>query len=276
MVKLSRNVSNIKNNTPHNTPHNTLCSILWIIVWIIVLFGVIILSYMYINSRYSSRNKSNSNSNLNSKPKHKLLFEDTPQSPTTTSMADSVSATDVNNGLYGKGNTPPETNMPKDCSGNNDVVGFCMDYANCCNNGAINNDCFCKHPLVASCKTQYDACMEDPKSKLIFTSQQLMDKCKAQNKECCTAYNNISISSSKFNAPEKRDQKDNILCDLASVKNIEAKCMELCQTNPDCLGYSTNSLVCKLFNKIGASQAKIDPLSGRSVSNSINDFYIKI
>ncbi len=52
--------------------------------------------------------------------------------------------------------------------------------------------------------------------------------------------------------------------------------MELCQTNPDCAGYSVNALSCNLLSKIGESQAKIDPLSGKRIANSSNDFYVKI
>ena len=65
-------------------------------------------------------------------------------------------------------------------------------------------------------------------------------------------------------------------------RNIDQKCLELCQTTPDCKSYSVNVGkifqsygVCKLYDTVEISNPKIDPLSGKPANNISTDYYIK-
>lgn len=170
---------------------------------------------------------------------------------------------------------PPVEDKQKGCNANSDVVGFCMDYDACCGDNLENSKCFCNNPAVKSCKIQHHICMNEPTSKTIYTKQQITDKCNAQNTECCKAYNNISIDTSKFSSPEPRYQKDNILCTLSSVKNIDQKCFELCQTTPDCTSFATTKLSCNLYNSVSNNIPGIDPLTGKKIKTTNSNYYIK-
>ena len=176
--------------------------------------------------------------------------------------------------LYGDKPQPVMEN-PKGCPAVSDVVEFCIDYDACCANNSGFNKCFCDHPSVKSCKNQYDACMQDPIAIKLYNTEQLKNKCKAQNTECCKAYNNITFSSSNFNEPIKNEQKDNLLCAIPPIKNITQKCLELCQTNPECAAYSTTSLSCNLYNQISPVIPKTDPFTGKPIVNTNIDFFSK-
>ena len=50
------------------------------------------------------------------------------------------------------------------------------------------------------------------------------------------------------------------------LKNIDTKCLELCQTNPSCVAYSLTELSCKLHNK-----ATYQPPTIKDKKNLTND-----
>jgi hypothetical protein len=167
------------------------------------------------------------------------------------------------------------------CSVNpGDVVGMCSNYKACCSSSGSTNSCICTHPVVQQCKTSYDTCMNDTNNLKIYTPEQLSEKCTAQNSQCCTSYNNITIDSANFNDPIIQEQKDNIICtmNITNNMNITQKCMELCQTNPNCKAFSIlqTSLApvgCNLFSEI--SPPLIDPLGGNSSSGKKPNYYVK-
>ena len=200
--------------------------------------------------------------NMKSNMQSKNNFEDA--IPTGASVED----------VYGT-TIPPVMGPPKECKATSDIVDFCMDYENCCSSINVNNGCFCNNPSIKSCKNQYDLCMQDSIAMKLYTKDQLTAKCKAQNGECCKAYNNITINSSSFNDPIKRNQKDSLICTLTPIKNITQKCLELCQTNPDCVAYSTSTLSCNLYNQVSPNTEKIDPLTGKEITSTVIDYYTK-
>lgn len=131
----------------------------------------------------------------------------------------------------------------KPCSTTNDVLGFCKDYENCCS-GSASTNCMCINPVVTECKKEYDACMSDTNTPVV----QLRATCGEKNNTCCSKYNG-NIDKNLFNEPVIGAQVDNVLCDTGSIKNVEQKCLELCQTNPNCAAYSLTDISCKLHNK---------------------------
>ena len=212
-------------------------------------------------------------------------FENTPVTPVTpaipsqspTSPNEPVTTistiNDINAKLYGP-DGPPPTEIYKSCSATSDIVDFCIDYDNCCSTKSVNNKCFCEHPFTKSCKANYDICMNDPNNISSNTKLQLTEKCKLENSDCCKAYNNIPISSSSFGDQLYRIQMDNIMCNIPLIKNIEQKCLEMCQTNPDCSSYSISRLNCILHNKVSTNQPKLDT-NGNEVINTSVKYYIK-
>lgn len=189
-------------------------------------------------------------------PKNKLTATTTPIIKNTTA---------TNNSIIIPGSTGPltanMTPMPTQisipttmsCIADNTVMGFCLNYNGCCagNNIGVNTDCFCNHPTVLKCKADFDTCTGDD--------------CKTQLKQCCMEYNNISIDNANFQKPIKHDQTTNKLCTINSIPNLEQKCMELCQTTPECKAYNINAFTCTLYNDIGLNSSK----------SAINDYYIK-
>jgi len=208
-------------------------------------------------------------------------FENTPvtpsPSPSPTSPNEPLTTTstlnDINAKLYGP-DGPPPTEIYKSCSATSDIVDFCIDYDNCCSTKSVNNKCFCDHPFTKSCKANYDICMNDPNNISSNTKLQLTEKCKLENSDCCKAYNNIPISSSSFGDNMHHDQIGNVICNVPMIKNIEQKCLELCQTNPNCSAYSTTRLNCNLYNTVSSYQPKLDQF-GKEIINTSVKFYIK-
>lgn len=240
-----------------------ICNIIIIIVLATLL---IILLYILMNKYNTKKIQKNMKINMQTKIQTKIQtknnFED------ATPIDASVS------NVYGT-TVPPVMGPPQECKAAADIVDYCIDYENCCSTNTANNGCFCNNPSVKSCKNQLDLCMQDPIAIKLYTKDQLTAKCKAQNNECCKAYNNIAISSNSFNDPIKRNQKDSIICTLAPIKNITQKCLELCQTNPDCAAYSTTNVSCNLYNKVSTNTVKIDPLTGKEITNTVIDYYTK-
>ena len=228
--------------------------ILLIIIYLLYLF---LISYKFYNS-YKS-NKSN-----------KSQFIDASSFPTGTISQASMDK-------LPSPNEPPATG----CSAApGDITGFCSDYSNCCTSQSGTNSCVCTHPIVQKCKTEYDACMNDSEILNIYSIAQRTAKCNAQVKDCCIPYNEIAIDSTKFNTPIKQTQSQDLICSLSATNNmnITQKCMELCQTYPNCVAFNvikTNiaATACNLFSSV--SKPQLDPLTGKASINTQNDYYVK-
>jgi len=248
-----------------NTKFNTITkkyktTIIFLVVIVIIILLYIIYKYwlkQYWLKQYINKNKSNF---VNATP--------------VTTEPDEISSDEISKGAFGK-DGPPVMGEAKGCSAVSDVVDFCKDYDICCANYNSNNKCFCEHPITKSCKSIYDTCMNDPTNIKLFNTSQLTDKCKSMNNECCKSYNKIAISSNNFNSPIKRNQTDNVLCNVSSIKNIEQKCMELCNTTPECAAYSTTKLTCNLYKSVSDFIPSTDAMTGNTISSSNVDFFTK-
>ena len=181
-------------------------------------------------------------------------------------------------------NTETSTSTKKEsCKAVDNVVDFCINYDSCCAGGSYaTKACFCNHPITLQCKAEYDTCMSDTSLSKLYTTEQLKQKCASQQKNCCIPYNSISLSSDKFDTPIKNEPSIKELCSVSSIPNIEQKCLELCQTTPDCKAYSVNVGkivqsygVCKLYDTVSILTQKIDPISGKPADNIDTDYYIK-
>ena len=160
-----------------------------------------------------------------------------------------------------------------------DLVGYCMDYVNCCGgSGEGPSKCICSHPLVSKCKTEYDSCMNDQDILKFYTTEQRLKKCSEQIKGCCTPYGNVKGDASKFEPPIKANQKNDLLCALPAVKGLLSKCMELCQTNPDCKAFNTDDdIICNMFSAVNKEKPMISALTGKvdPASQSKMNYYVK-
>jgi len=223
---------------------------------IIILLVLFLVLCIYLNNK-----KKNIKSNFDSLSD---IIQQNELPPPTTTQFDVVGET--NKSIYGEGNSAPTMSKSKGCSTTSDVVEFCIDYDNCCKTETDFNKCFCNIPVVKTCKANYDLCMQDPL---------LADKCKTDNIKCCREYNNIQINSDAFNEPIKNIQKDNLLCNVSAIKNVKQKCLELCQTTPECKAYSTTNLNCNLYSDISTINKKYDPETGKEIINPSVDFFIK-
>lgn len=144
--------------------------------------------------------------------------------------------------------TPSPTNKTECNTNNMNIIDTCMNYDTCCpkNNIFEGNTCYCNHPYIQQCRNT-------------FTD-------KDQLKECCKKYNTININPDAFHKSIKQDQQSNIICSISSTKNLDSKCMELCQTNPQCKAYSADLFNCILFDNI-------NPITNNK--NSTTNYYIK-
>jgi len=239
------------------------------IIYLLLIILIIYLVYILIISLYNNSLSNNSlplyNKNDRYEDKFVDRFVDTPSSlPTTES-------------------SPVKPITQKGCNAVDNVVDFCINYDNCCAGGSYaSKACFCNHPITLQCKAEYDTCMSDTSLSNLYTAEQLKQKCSSQQKNCCVPYNSISLSSDKFDAPIKNEPSIKELCSLSSVPNLDQKCLELCQTTPDCKAYSVNVGkilqtygMCKLYNTVEISKPKIDPISGKPSNNIATDYYIK-
>ena len=205
---------------------------------ILILLCIIILCILIFNIIFHTNKKS--------------LFIDIPDSikkmvPSNTANMDSK----LNKILYNK-DPPPDINTDynKICEKPSDIVNSCINYDNCCVNSGIHNDCICKHSFITKCISEYNNCIQNPESIKNYSTKQITDKCSSIKKECCISYNNIPIVNDNFNLPKQGDQTSNIICNIKFVPNIDNKCMELCQTTPECKAYSVSKMNCNLFNEI--------------------------
>ena len=222
---------------------------------IFIVLGIILLFSLFIIYLKQLNNNDNNNDNDN---ENKILR-----------------FVDINKAAYGKSG-PPEFGASKTCKANFDIVGYCMDYDVCCSNPSEPTKCFCEHPFVKACKTSHDECMNNSANKSKYPSiTDLTEKCKNDNEECCKKYNDIPIESTNFSTPPTHQtQIDNKLCSVSSYRNNETKCLELCQTNPDCAAYNTLDCGCNLFTKVSEYHPKLDTY-GHPAENTGIKFYIK-
>jgi len=157
---------------------------------------------------------------------------------------------------------PMPTDVETQCTADNNVIGYCLNYNGCCTqNTLLNSGCFCNHPLVQKCKDAYDKCISSQNKDSI-------NNCKDILKSCCLDYNKINIDIANFNKPIKQEQQSKMICSVSSTKNIDQKCMELCQTTPECKSYSVDTINCMLFSDI-------DPIQQKQGITPITDYYIK-
>lgn len=177
---------------------------------------------------------------------------------------------------------PSTLTIQESCKAIDNVVDFCINYDSCCSNSNLTKACFCNHPITLKCKAEYDTCISDTSLKNLYTEEQLKQKCASQQKNCCIPYNSISLSSNKFDAPIKNEPNIKEMCSVSSIRNLDQKCLELCQTNPECKAYSVNvgKIVqsygeCKLYDTVSILDPQIDPLSGKPKYNIATDYYVK-
>ena len=148
------------------------------------------------------------------------------------------------------------------CFFGDNVVDYCLNYDNCCKNNNNDKNCYCNHSFVKNCKTIYDECI----------NTQTPETCAPTLKECCIKYNNINIEYDNFKKPIIQEQRSNTICNLNFIKNIDTKCMELCQTNTTCKAYSTTAGInCVLYDNILPIPTKI----GTKTSKESTKYYIK-
>ena len=237
-------ISNMKSNMKFNS-----INLIYLIYLFLIIYMIYILIISLNNKTLKSLNSLNSFNSLNTK--NNDTFEDT-----TKNMTNKV------------------------CTAQDNLVDFCANYNSCCS--STNTNCFCTHPITLYCKNEYKTCMNDAYLKNLYTSDQIKNKCSSQQKNCCTPYNSISISSDKFKTPIKNDSKAKEICTINSISNIEQKCLELCQTNPNCKSYSVNlgKIVqsyglCKLYNNVSINPNSINPFTGKPKSDVTSDYYIK-
>ena len=162
---------------------------------------------------------------------------------------------------------PEMEKEPKQCKETSDIIGFCKNSDICCGSESETTKCFCDHPLTKSCKTKYDTCMKDPSNIKNYKKDKLTEKCNLEKSGCCEAHNKIEINSNNFNKKEHHNQSSNLICSTPPINNIEQKCLELCQSRPDCKAYVTSQLSCDLFSEISPYSPPLDPKTGKPLTN---------
>ena len=135
------------------------------------------------------------------------------------------------------------------CDNPTSVPSVCMNYDSCCGNTSIgtNSTCFCNHPFVKNCYDEFKKCQTTP------TSTPTSTNCQDILTNCCSKYTENDILASNFNSPINKNQYSDKLCTLTGVANLEQRCMELCQTNPNCKAYSLVTGGCTLYSKINTT-----------------------
>jgi len=141
---------------------------------------------------------------------------------------------------------PTPANKNTTCSNSTDIVNVCMNYENCCAGAGTNTNskCFCSHPFVGGCNDAYKSCLAS------VGAGGDTSKCDATLKGCCGKYSSINIMSSNFNKPINAYQSSNQICTVNGLRDLEQRCMELCQTNPSCKAYSLVLGGCTLYDSV--------------------------
>ena len=125
-----------------------------------------------------------------------------------------------------------------ECNARNDIVDFCINYNKCCSDKSTTKACFCEHPFIKKCRSEFESCLDNPEHIKLYGKKIVMEKCLEKNEKCCIPYNSLSISNTNFKSPIKNNPEHNIICSLIGTPNAEEKCLELCNTNPECKAYS--------------------------------------
>ena len=254
--------NNYKSNKKYKLKFGISCNLLFILFLL-----MIIVLYILFNKQFSKFNiKFTNKNNINIK-----------NIKNNSNSFENVIPTDSANMTPSVTHTSPyvATGTSAGCNATTNVVDFCTNSDNCCSGNVTNVSCYCLNPIVKSCKTQYDSCISDPSKNGIYTPQQIIDNCNTLKKTCCQTYDTIPIDNNKFDLPLKRDQKDNKICQLTAIKNNEQKCLELCQTNPNCVSYSTTKINCTLYSNISDYVPTIDTITDQPIKIVDTDYYIK-
>jgi len=225
----------------------TFINIIFLIIILFILCFVI--NYLHeLNNFYILNNE-----NTHIKYKNKLNFDDLTKISTNNKTPQEIK-------VLSKDETIKDS--IEGCNAGTDVYGYCLKYDNCCS-GTMKNSCFCKNPIVLSCKKEYDKCMTTPN----LSKSELLATCADKNKACCSEYKNNIIDNTNFTSVIG-EQKDNIICNIINISNIDAKCSELCQTDPSCVAYTLSDLNCNLHDKI-----TYKPSQNKDANTLINNNY---
>jgi hypothetical protein len=149
--------------------------------------------------------------------------------------------------------TPSDS--PSGCSNGTDIPSVCMNFNSCCSSSYsnVNGQCFCNHPFVKDCNDKYKTCISN-------NTNTNTSNCSDILQNCCKQYSRSDILASNFQNPINATQNSNKLCSINGIVNLEQRCMEICQTNPNCRAYSTAIGNCTLYDKTNYIQSS-DPNS---------------
>lgn len=168
------------------------------------------------------------------------------------------------------------------CNTSNDIVDFCINYNKCCSEKSTTKACLCEHPFIKKCRSKFDKCLDNPEELKLYGGKILMDKCLEKNKKCCIPYNSLSISTNNFKSPIKNNPENNKICSLVNTPNAEEKCLELCNTRPDCKAYSLDKgalvqtyTTCNLYNDVSIDKINSNAYTGKPIKKTNADYYIK-
>lgn len=211
-------------------------------------------------------------------------FEDaptTPMQPTTTYNVAKGEDSTLQSGKDAESSTSkkPMEDSGK-CGTNVDVIDYCTNYNSCCGKPTDTNKCLCTLPFIKNCRSKFEACLNNNPNQL--KPNDLMNSCIDANKTCCKEYSHTSIDSSIFNKAIKNEPNITPICSLTNIKNIAQKCMEICQTKPECKAYSVSVGkiaqdigTCNIYDKVDIVPPEIDPSTGKSKNNVSADYYTR-
>ena len=187
--------------------------------------------------------------------------------PTTTSIQEGV-----NTRIYPDGNIPnmDNTNITAAaCPRNDNIVDVCINHSGCCKNNPTGK-CFCDHPFVKSCQEEYKTCTSTGTTP---------DQCKSKLQTCCGTYKNKPISQDSFKLIGKNSPSSGQICNIIGANDMQNKCLELCETNPKCMAYSVDAMMCNLYSKIDRDFVDNQSSGSGSYSggggNTSADYYIR-
>jgi len=151
------------------------------------------------------------------------------------------------------------------CDNPTSIPAVCMNYDSCCGNNSIgtNSGCFCNHPFVKTCYEEFKKCQSTTTDETGTNTR--TNKCQDILTSCCNKYADNDILSSNFNSPIISNQNSDKLCSLTGVANIEQRCMELCQTNPNCKSYSLITGGCTLYSSINNLSSEYNQSNNNSI-----------
>ena len=106
------------------------------------------------------------------------------------------------------------------------------------------------------------------------------------NLETVIARNDVgsTLEGKKYNfkSPIKNNPENNKICSLVNTPNAEEKCLELCNTRPDCKAYSLDKgalvqtyTTCNLYNDVSIDKINSNAYTGKPIKKTNADYYIK-